>query len=150
MLTYPDYANDAYFAVCYAHKNECSGGKASGTIKFAKETNNDLGDVLKKSQEIQVCISRAPKRMHAYKQVQTKKDCKPLLNPDTENETRWNGCIDEKIRVNLIMGDICDKVDALLDPNGDDYNQLTTDEKECKDTSCLSYTDDDKMILLAV
>jgi hypothetical protein len=45
------------------------------------------------------------------------------------------------------MGDICDTVDALLDPSGEDYNLLTSDEKEAKDKSRVSYTDDDKMIL---
>ena len=85
--------------------------------------------------------------MHAYRQVQTKKERKPLLNPDPANETRWNGCIDEIIQANLIMGDVCDTVDALLDPSGDDYNLLTSDEKESKDKSRVSYTDDDKMIL---
>ena len=147
VLTRHGRPNEVDFAVCYAHQNERSGGKASGTVKFAEETNNDLGDVLKKSHEIQVRISRAPKRMHAYRQVQTKKERKPLLNPDPANETRWNGCIDETIRANLIMGDICDTVDALLDPSGDDYNLLTSDEKESEDKSCVSYTDDDKTIL---
>ena len=147
VLTRHGRPNEVDFAVCYAHQNERSGGKASGTVKFAEETNNDLGDVLKKSHEIQVRISRAPKRMHAYRQVQTKKERKPLLNPDPANETRWNGCIDETIRANLIMGDICDTVDALLDPSGDDYNLLTSDEKESEDKSRVSYTDDDKMIL---
>jgi hypothetical protein len=135
------------FAVCYAHQNERSGSKASRTVKFAEITNDNLGDLLKKSHEIQVCISRAPKRMHAYWQVQKKKKCKPLLNPDPVNETRWNGCIDEAIRANLIMGDICDTVDALLDPSGDDYSLLTSDEKAFGDISHLSYTDDDTMIL---
>ena len=147
VLTQHGRPNEVDFAVCYAHQNERSGGKASGTVKFAEETNNDLGDVLKKSHKIQVRISRAPKRMHAYRQVQTKKERKPLLNPDPANETRWNGCIDETIRANLIMGDICDTVDALLDPSGDDYNLLTSDEKESEDKSRVSYTDDDKMIL---
>jgi hypothetical protein len=135
------------FPVCYAHQNERSGGKASGTVKFAEITNDNLGDLPKKSHEIQACISRAPKRMHAYQQVQKEKEHKPLLNPDPANETRWNGCIDETIRANLIMGDICDTVDALLDPSGDDYSLLTSDKKVFGDVSCLSYTDDDKMIL---
>ncbi len=45
------------------------------------------------------------------------------------------------------MGDICDTVDALLDPSGDDYNLLTSDEKDSEDKSRVSYTDEDKMIL---
>jgi hypothetical protein len=135
------------FAVCYAHQNERSGSKASGTVEFAEITNDNLGDLLKKSHKIQERISRASKRMHAYQQVQKKKECKPLLNPDPANETRWNGCIDVTLRANLIMGDICDTVDALLDPSGDDYSLLTSDKEEFGDISHLSYTDDDKMIL---
>jgi hypothetical protein len=88
--------------------------------------------------------------MHAYPQVQKKKECKPLLNPDPAYETRWNGCIDETIGTNLIMGDICDTADALLDPSGDDYSLLTSDEKAFGDISRLSYTDDDKMILFSL
>ena len=88
VLTRAGHSNDVDFAVCYAHQNERSGGKASGTVKFAEVINDDLGDVLKKSHEIQVRIRRAQKRMHIYQQIQIKKDCKPLLNPDPENETR--------------------------------------------------------------
>jgi hypothetical protein len=44
------------------------------------------------------------------------------------------------------MGDICDTVDALLDPSEDDYSLLTSEEKTSGDMSHLSYTDDDKMI----
>ncbi len=55
--------------------------------------------------------------------------------------------MDETIRANLIMGDICDTVDALHDHSGDDYSLLTSEEKASCDTSRLSYTDDDKMIL---
>ncbi len=40
------------------------------------------------------------------------------------------------------MGDICDTVDALLDASGDDSKLLTSNEKECEDTSRLSYTND--------
>ncbi len=147
ILTRTGRSNDVDFAVCYAHQNERSGGKASGTVKFAEVINDKLGDVLKKSHKIQVPISRAPKRMHIYEQIQNKKDHKPLLNPDPANETSWNGCIDETICANLIMADICDTVDALLEPNGDNYNLLTSDEKATNDTSCLSYTEDDKKIL---
>ena len=146
VLTRAGHSNNVDFAVFYAHQNERSGGKASGTVKFAEVINDELGDVLKKSHKIQVCISRAPKRLHIYQQIKNKKDCKPLLNPDPAKETRWNGCIDETIRANLIMDDICDTVDALLEPNGDDCNLLTTDEKETGDKSRLSYTGDNKKI----
>jgi hypothetical protein len=44
------------------------------------------------------------------------------------------------------MGDICDTVDALLDPSRIDYSLLTTDKKALGDTSRLCYTDDYKMI----
>jgi hypothetical protein len=141
VLTRAGRSNNVDFAVCYAHQNECSGGKVSVTVKFAEATNNDLRDVLKKSQEIQVHIIRAPKGMHAYQQVQNKKECKPLLNPDPANETRWNGCIAETICANvIILGDIGDTVDALLDPCGDVYSLLTSEEKASGDTSRLSYT----------
>ena len=39
VLTRHGRPNDVDFAVCYAHQNERSGGKASGTVKFAEETN---------------------------------------------------------------------------------------------------------------
>jgi hypothetical protein len=87
VLTRAGRSNDVDFAICYADQNERSGGKASGTVKFAEVINDDLGDVLKKSHEIQVHIYRAPKRMHIYRQIQIKKDCKPLINPDPANET---------------------------------------------------------------
>jgi hypothetical protein len=44
------------------------------------------------------------------------------------------------------MGDICDTVDALLDPSGDDYSLLTSVNKAFGDISRLSYNDDDKKI----
>jgi hypothetical protein len=66
VLTRAGCSNDVDFAVCYAHQNERSGGKASGTVKFTEVINDELGDVLKKSHKIQVRISRAPKRMHIY------------------------------------------------------------------------------------
>ena len=146
VLTRAGLSNAADFAVCYAHQNERLDGKASGTVKFAEVINDELGDVLKKSHEIQVRIGRAPKRLHIYQLIQNKKDHKPLLTPNPANETRWNGCIDEIIHANLIMADICDTVYALLEPE-DDYNPLTTDEKEPGDKSHLSYTEDNKKIL---
>jgi hypothetical protein len=88
VLTHAGPSNNVDFAVRYAQQNERSGGKASGTVKFSEATNNDLGVVLKKSLKIQARISRAPQRMHACQEVQNKKECKPLLNPDPANETR--------------------------------------------------------------
>jgi hypothetical protein len=51
-------------------------------------------------------ISRAPKRMKLYSDIQRRQGCKPLLAPDPAGETCWNGCIDETIRANQIMGDL--------------------------------------------
>ena len=45
------------FKICYSHQNECSGGYAAGTVKFADSKNNALGDILKKSHGIQVQIN---------------------------------------------------------------------------------------------
>jgi hypothetical protein len=69
VLTHDGCPTSVDFAICYAHQNERSGGKASGTVKFEEITHDNLGDLLKKSHEIQVRISTAPKRMHAYWQV---------------------------------------------------------------------------------
>ena len=45
------------FNICYSHQNERSGGFASGTMKFADMPNEELGAILRKSNEIQVQIS---------------------------------------------------------------------------------------------
>jgi hypothetical protein len=45
------------FNVCYSHQNERSGGYASGTVNFADNQNDALGEILKKSHGIQVRIS---------------------------------------------------------------------------------------------
>jgi hypothetical protein len=36
------------FNICYSHKNEHSGGYASGTIKFVDKPNEELGAILRK------------------------------------------------------------------------------------------------------
>ncbi len=54
------------FNICYCHQNEHSGGYASGTMKFADKPNEELGAILRKSHEIQVWISQAPKCMKLY------------------------------------------------------------------------------------
>ncbi len=88
------------FNICYSHQNERSGGFASGTMKFAGKPNEELGAILRKSHEIQVRISRSPKRMKLYSDIQRKQGCKPLFAPDPAGKTHWNGCIDETIRAN--------------------------------------------------
>ncbi len=92
------------FNICYSCQNEHSGGYASGTMKFADKPNEELGAILRKSHEIQVRISWAPKRMKLYSDIQRRQGRKPLLAPDPAGETRWNGCIDETTRANQIMG----------------------------------------------
>ena len=135
------------FNICYSHQNERSGGFASGTMKFADMPNEELGAILRKSHEIQVRISRPPKRMKFYSDIQRRRGCKPLLAPDPAGETRWNGCIDETIRANQIMGDLCEANNSLLAPTGDDFRMVKESERESNDLSRLTYTQEDKMIL---
>ena len=59
-LSCPMHPNDVEFHVCYAHQNEHSGGFASGTIEYAQPANEELGNSLVKSHDIQVHISRKP------------------------------------------------------------------------------------------
>jgi hypothetical protein len=56
-------------------------------MKFADKPNKELGAILKKSHEIQVRISRSPKRMKLYSDIQRKQSHKPLLVPDPAGET---------------------------------------------------------------
>ncbi len=117
-------------------------------MKFADKPNEDiLGAILKKSHEIQVRTSQSPKRMKLYSDVQWRQGCKPLLAPDPAGETRWNGCIDETIRANQIMGDLCETNNILLAPNGNDFNMVKESKHESNDLSCLTYNLEDKMIL---
>ncbi len=98
-------------------------------MKFADKPNEELGAILRKSHEIQVRISQAPKRMKLYSDIQWRQGRKPLLAPDPAGETCWNGCIDETIRANQIMGDLCEANNVLLAPNGDDFSMVK--ESEC-------------------
>ncbi len=70
------------FNICYSHQNDRSGGYASGTMKFADKPSEELGAILRKSHEIQVQISRAPKHMKLYSDIQQRHGCKPLLAPE--------------------------------------------------------------------
>ncbi len=106
-----------------------------------------MGAILRKSHEIQVRISQAPKRMRLYSDIQQRQCLKPLLAPDPSGETHNNGCIDETIRANQIMGDLCEANNVLLAPNGDDFSIVKESEHESNDLSCLTYTQEDKMIL---
>jgi hypothetical protein len=135
------------FNICYSHQNERSGGYASGTMKFADKPNEELGAIQRKSHEIQVWISQAPKRMKLYSDIQWRQGRKPLLAPDPAGETHWNGCIDETIRASQIMGDLCEANNVLLAPNGDDFSMVKESKRESNDLSCLTYNLEDKMIL---
>jgi hypothetical protein len=108
-------------------------------MKFADKPNEELGAILKKSHEIQVWISWSPKGMKLY--------CKPLLAPDPAGETCWNGCIDETIRANQIMGDLCETNNILSAPNGDDFSMVKESEHESNDLSSLTYNLENKMVL---
>jgi hypothetical protein len=57
------------------------------------------------------------------------------------------GYIDETIRANQIMGDLCDANDVLLSPNRDDCNLVTEAEMKAGDLSRHTYTQHDKMVL---
>jgi hypothetical protein len=116
-------------------------------MKFADKPNEELGAILRKSHEIQVQISRAPKHMKLYSDVQWRQGRKPLLAPDPAGETHWNGCIDEIIRANQIMGNLCEANNLLLAPDGDDFSMVKEWKGESYDLSCLTYNLEDKMIL---
>ena len=139
--------NEVHFDVCCAHQNQCSGGYASGTLKFAEPVNTALGEILIKNHQIQVHICRSTNRMKVYRDVQISHSRKPMLNPDPGNETHWDNFIEEAKRAVTIMGDICETNVKLLGPGGDDHKLLTPAEAATKDYSRLTYTDLDKMIL---
>ncbi len=139
--------NEVQFDVCYAHQNQCSGGHASGTLKFAEPVNTALGEILIKNHQIQVQICRSTNRMKVYHDVQKSHSCKPMLNPDPGNETCWDNFIEEAKRAVTFMGDVCETNVKLLGPGGDDCNLLNPARAAAKDYSRLTYTDFDKMIL---
>jgi hypothetical protein len=116
-------------------------------MKFADKPNEELGAILRKSHEIQVRISRAPKHMKLYSDIQQRQSCTPLLAPDPAGETHWNGCIDETTRANQIMGNLREANNVLLVPNGDDFSMAKESKRESNDLSCLTYNLEDNMIL---
>jgi hypothetical protein len=116
-------------------------------MKFADKPNEELGAIVRKSHEIQVQISRAPKRIKLYSDIQRKQGRKPLLAPDPAVEIRWNGCIDETIRANQIMGGLCEANNVLLAPNGDDFSMVKESKHESNDLGHLTYNLEDKVIL---
>jgi hypothetical protein len=68
--------------------------------------------------------------MKLYSDNQQRQGCKPLLAPDPAGETSWNGCIDETIRANQIMGDLCEANNVLVAPNGDDFSMVKESKRE--------------------
>ncbi len=141
------HPNEVHFDVCYAHQNQCSGGYASGTLKFAEPVNTALGEIIIKNHQIQVHICRSTNRMKVYHDVQKSHSHKPMLNPDPGNKTRWDNFIEDAKRAVTIMGDVCETNVKLLGPGVDDCNLKTPAEAAAKDYSRLIYTDLDKMIL---
>ena len=113
--------NDVDFNVCLAHQNECSGGYASGTIKFAEPVNDELGGVLTKNHQIHVLLNWSAPRMKVYCSVQERHERKPKLSPDPAGETRWNGVIDETVRASMIMGDMCETIMDIQPPGTNPY-----------------------------
>jgi hypothetical protein len=84
--------------------------------------------------------------MKLYSDIQWRQGHKPRLAPDPAGETCWNGCIDETIRANQIIGDLCESNNVLLALNGDDFSMVKESERESNDLSCLTYNLEDNMI----
>ncbi|KAL7474701.1 hypothetical protein ACHAW6_003559 [Cyclotella cf. meneghiniana] len=105
--TRTELANDIDLSICHAHQNECAGGYASGTHKYAEPVNVDLGQILEKSHVIQFHLNRTESRMDAVRAIQKKNQHDMVLEPKPANDTRWNGCHDETKHANMIMGDVC-------------------------------------------
>ncbi len=139
--------NDVEVEVCIAHQNERSGGYASGTIKFEELVNVDLGTFLAKSHKLQTFLSRSTERMSVYKDVAEDNGRCPILLPNPGNETRWHSSIDEAIRANAIMGDVCESFRQLFSEGGLDHEMLDAAERESGDIERFTYTEDEKMIL---
>ncbi len=85
--------------------------------------------------------------MKLFLDVQQKQGCKPLLVPDPAGKNHWNGCIDETIRANQIMGNLCEVNNILLAPNGEDFSMVKESECKSNNLSRLTYTLQDNMIL---
>jgi hypothetical protein len=96
---------------------------------------------LGKNHVIQVWVNRSSSTLSVYHGIQFKNNRKPKLNPDPANETRWNATIDETIQANVIMGDICDTIDELVSPTGEDHYMLNRQELDDNNFSWLTYAD---------
>lgn len=59
--------NEVQFDVCYAHQNQCSGGYASGNLKFSEPLNPSLREIPIKNHQIwvHICHSKT-NRMKVY------------------------------------------------------------------------------------
>jgi hypothetical protein len=140
-------SNDIDLQICVSHQNERAAGFASGTHDFAEPVNAKLGELLKKSHGIQSRLSRAPTRMMIYRQVQERKQRKPMLNPKPANETRWNARNIETARALEIMDDVQETNKRLLATDEIDYDSLTAEEKRSGNLDRFIYTNDDIMTL---
>lgn len=138
-LTRTRRSNTVEIGICLAHQIQRSGGLASGTIDFAEPENEELGEVLNKSHQVQVHLNRAPNRMTEYKKVQEKRQRNPLLNPKPGNDTRWDSKLVETERANLIMGDTCRALQLLFGEGGQDEKFENKDD--------LTYTEEEKLVL---
>ena len=135
------------FNICYAHQNQRSNLRASGTVTFKTgPTNKELGNFLNKSHAIQARFYRSPNRMEELNKVQKRKNRNPHLGPQPRNDTRWDSTYDETKRSNQIMGDVCDTNLSLLSQGGDDRDLLYTAEKNSDNYDRLSYVNKDKTI----
>jgi hypothetical protein len=85
--------------------------------------------------------------MKLYHDIQHKQGWRAMLAHDPSGETGWNGCIDETIRANQIMGNVCETENVLLAPSGDKFSTVQESGRESNDLSHLTYTLEDKMIL---
>ncbi len=83
--------NKTNFTICHANQQECSGGFAAGTAKFASFPNEPLGKVLEKNHLIQVRMNQNGGCMDCYGGVQDSKSRHPKLNPASANKMRWHG-----------------------------------------------------------
>ena len=89
VVTRQGRSTSVVFEFCYAHQNQRTKFRASGTITFKTEpTNKDLGESINKSHAIQAHIYRSPNRMNELNKVQTGKNRNPHLGPKPRNDTR--------------------------------------------------------------
>ena len=87
------------FNICYAHQNQRSNFRASGTVTFKTgPTNKELGKFLNKSHAIQARFYRSPNRMEELNEVQNRKNRNPHLGPQPRNDTRWDPVTIQKSR----------------------------------------------------